>query len=382
VRRAAQRWAADAWPLLQGTAAATLAWVIAKYIGDHSDPLFAPIAAVVALNASAGERGLNAVRLLQGVVVGIVAGELAVAGLGSNYATLALATFVAMAVAQALGGVRIVTAQAAAGAIITVAVADGHAGTERLTDALIGAGVALVFSQILFTPEPVKLVRRAEAAALADMAAALDATAIALEKDDDKLAERAMTRLRDMRDRLADLGRTRSASRQVARRSAAWRSQLSPVVRETENAGQLDLLGGSCIALARTAIATRGDERGRLVPSVRELAAALSDLAKNPGDRDTRQAAADRGLHVARRLADTEPDPGTPLGDAYVAVRLVTLDVMIFAGVEPDEAADALREGTGEFKVPAPPSTPRVPFKPPARLKQKLPFRRGGASAG
>ena len=74
-----------AWPLLQGTAAATLAWVIARYGLDHQQPFFAPVAAVIALNASLGERGVNAVRLLQGVVTGIVAGELVLNLIGSGW---------------------------------------------------------------------------------------------------------------------------------------------------------------------------------------------------------------------------------------------------------------------------------------------------------
>jgi uncharacterized membrane protein YgaE (UPF0421/DUF939 family) len=82
--RALPRLGAHAWPLLQSTAAATAAWVIAKYLVDHREPFFAPVAAVVALNASRGERGSNAVRLLVGVVVGIVAGELAVGALGAG----------------------------------------------------------------------------------------------------------------------------------------------------------------------------------------------------------------------------------------------------------------------------------------------------------
>src|SRR5215217_6394831 len=125
-----RRVAGHAWPLLQGTAAATAAWVIARRLGDHPDPFFAPIAAVVALNASRGERGSNAVRLLVGVVVGIVAGELAIGVLGAGYGTLALATFTAMAVAVALGGARVMVAQAAASAILAVAVADGRAGPD------------------------------------------------------------------------------------------------------------------------------------------------------------------------------------------------------------------------------------------------------------
>jgi peptidoglycan/LPS O-acetylase OafA/YrhL len=54
---------ADAWPLLQGTAAAMAAWVIATHLFDHHQPFYAPIAAVVALTAL-GERGLNALQLL------------------------------------------------------------------------------------------------------------------------------------------------------------------------------------------------------------------------------------------------------------------------------------------------------------------------------
>jgi uncharacterized membrane protein YgaE (UPF0421/DUF939 family) len=171
--RAVRRTAADAWPLLQGTAAATAAWVIAKYVLDHEQPFFAPIAALIALNTAVGERGLNAVRLLQGVFLGIVVGELTLAALAGGYGSMAVAIFVATALARALGGTRIVIAQAAVGAILTVAVADSEAGIERLTDALVGVGVALVFSQLLFAPEPVALLRRAEAAVLERLAGGL-----------------------------------------------------------------------------------------------------------------------------------------------------------------------------------------------------------------
>jgi Fusaric acid resistance protein-like len=360
--RALRRLPPDAWLVVQGTVAATAAWVIAERVVGNHEPFFAPIAAVVALNASLGERGLNAVRLLLGVVVGIVSGELTIAALGGGYGSLALAVFAATAVARALGGARIVIAQAAAGAILTVAVANGEAGTQRLVDALIGVGVALLFSQVLFSPEPLALLRRAEAAALEDMAEGLRLTAQALESDDDDVAEQAMNQLRMMRDRLSELGRTRHASGRVARRSAVWRSQIAPVVRETEDAGRLDLLGGSCLTLARTAMATQPACRRQLVPRVRDLADALADLAGGPGDRDTRQQAADRALDVARRLSTGETPSEVEAVAATVALRTVASDIMIFAGVDTEQADAAVREGTGEFRVPTPPSSPRAPF--------------------
>jgi hypothetical protein len=57
--RELRRAAAIVWPLLQATAAATLAWVIATHGLGHEDPFFAPIAAVIALNTSGrvGSRG-------------------------------------------------------------------------------------------------------------------------------------------------------------------------------------------------------------------------------------------------------------------------------------------------------------------------------------
>jgi hypothetical protein len=368
--------------VIQGTAAATAAWVIANYIIDHHEPFFAPIAAVIALNAPLGERGLNALRLLAGVVVGIAAGEAATLVLGGGYGTLAVATFTAMTAARAVGGARVTMAQAAAGAILTVAVANGEAGTERLEDAFIGAGVALVFSQFLFSPEPVALLRRAEAAALADMAGGLDLTALALERGDADLADRALLRMRDLRDHLADLGRTRQASERVARRSAVWRSQRAPVVRERENAGHLDLLGGSCLLLARTASAADLSQRGRLAKTVRELADTLEELAQEPGDHITRQRAADRALTVARGLGDASPGDGLLSAAATFSVRMVAADIMVFAGVDEAEVEAAVRKGAQELDVPEPPSAPRLPFKTRRWPTFRWPWRRRRADDG
>lgn len=373
--RAAERVRPDAWKLLQQAVAATVAWVLASYVVDHREPFFAPIAAVVALNAPLGERGGNALRLLEGVVIGIVCGELALAALDETTIALFLATLTCIATVRALGGSLLAIAQGAAAAILTVAFGDSEVGPDRLIDTLIGGGVALVFSQVLFTPEPVRLLRHAEAGALAKVANALDLTARAVEEYDRDLAERAIGSLRDLRDQLAELGRTRDASRRVARRSAAWRSQQDPVVQENENAGQLDLLGGSALMVVRTATVAEGDERGVLAPVIRELAAQVRDLARNPGDRGVRQRAADGVLNAARRLGSDDrvhgADPGSTLAATLIAVRGVALDTMVFAGVDADEAMDAVRRDDADLDVPTPPDAPRIPFKRQLQLRKR-----------
>ena len=84
---------------------------------------------------------------------------------------MALTILVATALAGAFGGTRIVVAQAAVSAILIVALAVAEAGVDRLADALIGAGVALVFGQILFSPHyPAPDAGAAAAGAPRDMA--------------------------------------------------------------------------------------------------------------------------------------------------------------------------------------------------------------------
>lgn len=362
LRKASARVKDDGWPLLQATAAATIAWAIANALGDHPDPFFAPIAAVIAMNAERGERGINALRLLSGVFIGIMVAELTVVSLGDGYGRLALATAVAMTVARAMGGARIVLAQAAGSAILTVVTSAGEGGIDRLIDASIGAGVALVFTQVLFSPEPVALLRRAEASALTGLAEGLHLTASALEQGDDDLSERAITRLRDVRDQLADLSRARKASGRVVRHSLAWRSRAAPVVRETENAGHLDLLGSSCLMLARTTTVLDGADRRTVAPNVQELAGAIAAVAKDPGGKNARQRAADRALDLVRKPFDLEVATAS-IDAAYVALRMVAMDVMVFAGVDQEVAEAAVKEGTGEIPVVRPPRAARQPFR-------------------
>ena len=170
VRSKVRNWVAGWWLLAQSTLAGTLAWVLARWIDQGRLPFFAPIAAIVVLNFTRGERGLYAVRLMVGVAIGIASGELVVLPLGSTFISLAVATFAAMAVTLAVTQNRLALNQAGGAAMLTVIFAGGDAGYQRMLDALIGAGVALLFTQVIFSPEPVALVRRTERQALRGLA--------------------------------------------------------------------------------------------------------------------------------------------------------------------------------------------------------------------
>jgi hypothetical protein len=110
---------------------------------------------------------------------------------------------------------------------------------------------------------------------------------------------------------------------------------MARVVHEGEDAGHLDLLGGSCLLLTRTALTMSPPEGRGLAPSIRELAVAIGDLATAPGDRANRQRAADRALALAGSVAASPPRSRAAL-TASAAIRMVATDIAAFAGVDSD----------------------------------------------
>jgi uncharacterized membrane protein YgaE (UPF0421/DUF939 family) len=321
----------DAWLLLQQALAATLAWLIATRVMQHHIPFFAPIAAVVALNTSLGQRGTNAIRLLIGVAVGIICGEGGLWLLGPGYSALGVATFMAMFLAQLVDRAPIVTAQAASAAILTVTTAGGEGGLDRLLDALVGAGVALVFSQVVFTPDPVRLVQRAEVAALNEMAEGLRLTAQGVRDHDTRLAEQALARLCDLPVQLSELGRTVRASAAVSRHSLLWQRRRAAVTAEAANARQLDLLGGSCLLLSRAAMTADDSCRGALAEQTQQLADLLTALAAAPADPRVQQRIREGALQLAQHQGRSVASPVTP----DIALHAVAVDVLTLSWRRP-----------------------------------------------
>lgn len=354
--------ASAAWPLLQTTAAATVSWIIALRLAGNPEPFFAPIAAIVALNGPRGERGSQAMRLMAGVIVGIIVGELVVVTLGTGYGRIALATFVAMLTARLIGGARLVVIQAAGAAILTVAIANGEAGVNRLIDAIIGTAVAMLFSQILFSPEPVRLLRAAEADVLTDLARGLELTARALAGDDQSFAERSLATRRTAGQHLAEVSRLRTASERVARHSMVWRSQLDHVMREHVTADRLDLLGAACVMFARTGLELSVVDREILAAPARDLAQVLAALATAPGDHEVRNRAIEQAVHASRVEAALDDEHDARFVVTTALLHIVASDIMIFCGLTSEQARSALREGSLHASVSAPPPAPRMPF--------------------
>ena len=101
------------WPILQTAAAAVAAWYLALVLLG-GEPLFAPIAAVIALGRPAAS-GAAAFELVGGVILGIAVADLIVAAIGTGPWQAGVMIVLAMGTAVALGGGELLDAEAAVG---------------------------------------------------------------------------------------------------------------------------------------------------------------------------------------------------------------------------------------------------------------------------
>lgn len=298
--------------IVQSALAAGAAWEIALQLPDHGRPFFAPIAAVIGLGAQRGRRGRQAIEMIIGVVFGILVGAALVAVAGPGAWQLVVATAVTLLLATAVAAPPVIRVQASASAILVVALHQPGADVplQRLVDAIIGGGIAVLLARFLFPVDPLELVRDQArtmreriADALADVATALDAhdagrAAEALrlvDEIDDRPLEEALSLARDV---ARNAPRRRPLRRRLDALSIAWH--------------ELELTAADARAVATGALRVLSED----APPGKELAEAVRAAAEavRTTDPAVARASADRA-----RLKATRAEDGASLGAAVVA---------------------------------------------------------------
>jgi hypothetical protein len=331
-------------PIAQTAAAAVVAWYLALAILPAEQPLFAPIAAVIALGATRGQRGRRTAELIGGVILGILVADLIVAAIGTGPWQAGVMVVLAMGTAVAVGGGELLVSEAAVSAILIATLPGGGGGfpPERFLEALIGGSVALAVTMLL-PPDPVLQVGRAMNNLWAELGGTLGAIARALESGDASAAERALDNARDLdhlvgaiRQELLDVS---EAARFAPPRRRA-RGQLGRVERSLP---QVDFAVRDTRVLARNAVRyLRGGPPApaELCQAVAGLAEAVWELAASYDDerhddnvqRVTREAAA-RVTALAEERSDLR------LQEVVVQVRSVAVDLLraadLAAGEDP-----------------------------------------------
>jgi hypothetical protein len=213
----------------------------------------------------------------------------------------------------AAGSRPIIRTQAAASAILIVAlhVPGQSLAWQRLIDALIGGGLAIVMARFLFPTDPLDLVRREAVTLRTSLADALDDAAGALERRDHDAAERAVVRLDELDD--GRLETALSLARDVVRAAPRRR----PLRR------RLDALGTSWHELDQSVADARAIATGvvRLASRTKSPpeAAAWAVRSAAAAVRSTEPSEARQRADVARDAARALLDEDDSLGSSVVA---------------------------------------------------------------
>jgi uncharacterized membrane protein YgaE (UPF0421/DUF939 family) len=322
IRGAGRRFEGAGWSVLETPVAAGLAWYIAHTLLGHHQPFFAPTAAALSLSKNRVLRGQRALQLTGGVVLGIGIGTAVKAVTGSvpgasGAAAIAVAVMVALAAALVLGGGFLEQGvlfanQSVSSAILMIAVAGTATGTERLLDALIGAGVTFVITVILFPAAPLPLIRDAVRQVFATLRDTLTHLAELAGTGEPASPQWVLATGRRIHNDLAALQQALTSARQVASLAPRRWPDRSRVRRVGEQAAPLNLLAATVLSLAHastTGSAAPPPQSPAGGDALGELASAFAALAEG-GSAGTTQAVAHTA--GARAVISSTAPTGSP----------------------------------------------------------------------
>ncbi|MDQ3923815.1 MAG: FUSC family protein [Actinomycetota bacterium] len=348
----ADRLRTNAWPVLQTALAASVAYFLAAIVLGQEQPFFAPIAAVISLGLTLGQRGRRTVELVFGVAIGLLVADLLVLAIGVGAVQVAVVVALAMAAALLFAERTLFVNQAAISAILVIVLQppDAVFSPDRFLSALIGGGVALAINYA-FPINPRRLVERAARPIFNELVAVLEEIAAALEGSDLERAERALLKSREIDERVETLNEALAASRETARLSPTRRRALEHLDLYSSAGLRVELAVINVRVLARgTANAVR---RGDTIPAplpeaVRNLARAVEALATfleepGPPDEARRYAleAAWRATEILRERHDLA------ISVLIGQIRSAAVDLLRSTGMDQASALRALEEVAG-----------------------------------
>jgi uncharacterized membrane protein YgaE (UPF0421/DUF939 family) len=339
----------DVWlPIVQVGVAAAVAYWIARHLVDHTTPFFAPIAAVLTLGLSAGQRGRRALELGFGVALGIGVADLLVLAIGAGAWQLALIVSLAMAAGVLAGGGSLLVNQAAVSAVLVTALAGGAGSYSgaRFVDALIGASVALIANAVA-PANPIRMVRRELTPLLEELAGIFDRLARALADGDHEAAEAALATGRADEHLVAEVRTALVAARETVTLAPPMRGSRVEVEDAMRAIDPIDYAWRNSRVLARNVRrAIELDEHippgavrgiGLLADSVRALNQAILD----EGEIGRAQAIA---LEAAREATAALADTANLSVSAIVSqVRSIAMDLLRAVGLDEAAAIAAIR---------------------------------------
>jgi uncharacterized membrane protein YgaE (UPF0421/DUF939 family) len=333
------------WQIGQCALAAGAAWFVAAEVLGHTSPFFAPIAAVVSLGTSYGQRLRRVAEVTVGVAIGVLVADLLVQAIGTGWWQLTLIVALAMTAAFLLdGGPLFVTQAAVQSIVVATLLPDPDQGLIRFTDALVGGAVALIAATVV-PAAPLRRPRENAATVLRKVSDLLRAAADVMV---DGEVEPALDLLADARDTDYLIRELQDAADEglAVVASSPFRIRHRPGVRQmAELVDPLDrALRSTRVLVRHTAVAVY---HGRPVPYAyavlaRELADATDVAADELAANRMAVAARDPLLRVGEATGRVERSPVLSAEVILAQLRGVVADLLLLTGMDPLEASDAL----------------------------------------
>ena len=351
-------------PILQIGLAAGLAYFLARDVAGHPRPFFAPIATVIIIGMTGGDRVSKSVDMALGCILGVLVGDLIFYRLGEGGWQIAVIVAGSLLIASFFSGSVLVNNQAAIGAILIATIMPPGAevtGIDRTVDAIIGCLVAL--ATIALIPQaPMQSARAEVSKVLGIMSSVLDDVSEGLRNNDSASIDEALDLIRGSQTGIDDLAAAIKAGQETSRVSPfLWGTRryinsLARVIPPVDNAVRTTRV------LARRA-GVLADDNDSATPAQIQLLDTLSQVCLELSEvydvnsrvaqatvipqcvNELRQAAQEAGMDVI-------PEDGVLSAYAILAqTRSLIVDLLMVCGMSHESALAALAPTSKTPKV-------------------------------
>lgn len=342
-----ERWQSYWFLIAQTAVTAGLAWLVATALLGHAQPFFAPVAAIVTLGVSYGQRMRRGIEIAIGVAVGVLVGDVFAVVFGSGVWQIMIALVLAMSVATLLSNRQLVIIQACVQSVIVVALAPTAAqGFERWLDAVVGCALALLMATVA-PSAPLRKPARLAARVLDDLAATLEAAATELKEADERTGDQVLTQARQVEEALADLDDATAEGLAVVRQSPFRRRQLAGIEAYAQLSDPLGHASRNLRVLARRCAVALW--RGEEVPApyrvqMCELAEVMRFMAIELRNRRLPTRARDRLVRVGEATSHLALTGEISAVVILAQVRSITADLLELTGIDYAEARELIPE--------------------------------------
>ncbi|WP_248965803.1 FUSC family protein [Sphaerisporangium perillae] len=333
--------------ILQCSAGAAAAWLVAKDVLGHPRPFFAPVAVVVCIGVAMGRRVRRMLEMVVGVSLGVGVGDLLIARIGSGAWQLGLVVALAMACAVLLDSGAVIALQAGSSAVLvaTLLPPSGTGGSARMLDALVG-GVIGIAAVALFPIDPLALVHRHGRVVLEELAEALEGAAEAIAAGDIPLAADSLEKARGSQKAVEQLHSALQTGREIALVSPLRWHTRGRLARYQAAATPIDhALRNIRVLLRRTLAALR--DREPMPPELPGRLHGLAETARLLRDELAEGVEPVQARRSALAVADgvrTSLAAGSGFSTNVITAQLrsITVDLLVAAGTDRETATAAL----------------------------------------